>query len=583
MSYFQSLLNRNTGLNNASQIGNTGVLDSLTTGIDNNTNLGINGTNNNTNNTNVTYPSTFIGSKNDAVPYSIYTSKPAVDATNKNLTDLNVLNSGGANPTAQKMLGDVQNTLGTNQVAGLSSAIQELLTRFNKTSSDLTTAQNNANSANQTGNMKTLNEYMTSANKLNEERTKTLNDLYSQVSPLQKSLISSLTPGQQEIDLQNQYLNKQQELGQYDIETQKGVYGLEGQGRGITSGLVSGQQAKLQQQRALGRTSMAQEEANLLSRLGLAQDARTASQEAIKTGMSILSTNYDMQTKARDAIDKQNTTVLTQANTLSDNARATLTNILEKFKGLDFETLDDQSKTSLSALAQSSGIDLGILKAGMKAVKDQQDFTNSLDTYKAQESANSSAKNAAGLTPSQINTTINGIASAFDNEQTVKTYNIATEGYQTLKSIGTDTKSPADDIAFIYGFAKIMDPNSVVREGEYNTVQKYAQTWADNFGFTAKRIFSNTNFLSKDAKQKMLNSLEAKMGSITSQYKNVYNEYQRQIKDAASGNTRSITDYSKAFDTGDAPKTTLMTGPDNKQYNVPNDQVEAFTKAGGHK
>ena len=162
------------------------------------------------------------------------------------------------------------------------------------------------------------------------------------------------------------------------------------------------------------------------------------------------------------------------------------------------------------------------------------------------EPAVKEAREAAtgGLTPAQINSTVNSIASAFDNEQIVKNYNTAQEGYQTLQTIGTDTKNPADDIAFIYAFAKIMDPNSVVREGEYNTIQKYAQSWAQTFGFNAKRIFSNTNFLSKDAKEKMLQALTPKINTISKQYENVYNEYQRQIQDAYAGKPRSITQYS---------------------------------------
>jgi len=148
-----------------------------------------------------------------------------------------------------------------------------------------------------------------------------------------------------------------------------------------------------------------------------------------------------------------------------------------------------------------------------------------------------------GLTPAQINATVNQIAGAFDNEPIVKAYNVTQEGFQSISRIGVDTKSPADDIAFIYAFAKIMDPNSVVREGEYNTIQKYAQTWADNFGFTAKRIFSNTNFLSTDAKQKMLNALSPKVQAIESQYVNLRNEYQRQMNDAYAGKQRQITEY----------------------------------------
>lgn len=151
--------------------------------------------------------------------------------------------------------------------------------------------------------------------------------------------------------------------------------------------------------------------------------------------------------------------------------------------------------------------------------------------------------NSTAPTTAQVQSTVNQIAANLDNEPIIKSYNIAKEGFNTVSSIGANTKNPADDIAFIYAFAKIMDPGSVVREGEYNTIQKYAQSWADTFGFKAKRVFSNTNFLSSDAKQKMLNSLAPKVQSLTDQYNQVRSEYQRQIDDAYAGKPRTVTDY----------------------------------------
>ena len=68
--------------------------------------------------------------------------------------------------------------------------------------------------------------------------------------------------------------------------------------------------------------------------------------------------------------------------------------------------------------------------------------------------------------------------------------------FEFMRSMDVNTQNPADDIGFIYAFAKIMDPESVVRENEYITVQRYAQSWADNFNFSAQRIFTNTKFLS---------------------------------------------------------------------------------------
>ena len=46
-----------------------------------------------------------------------------------------------------------------------------------------------------------------------------------------------------------------------------------------------------------------------------------------------------------------------------------------------------------------------------------------------------------------------------------------------------------NDQALIYAFAKAMDPTSSVREGEYATVQKYAQSFANQLGFDVNRLF----------------------------------------------------------------------------------------------
>lgn len=97
-----------------------------------------------------------------------------------------------------------------------------------------------------------------------------LNNLYGQVANAYKGI--DTTQYQDLLKTQQQaLLGKQAELGKYDIGTQQAVYGLEGQGRGITSGLVAGQQEKLQRQRSLQRLGMAQDVENLQNQYQMAQ------------------------------------------------------------------------------------------------------------------------------------------------------------------------------------------------------------------------------------------------------------------------------------------------------------------------
>lgn len=420
----------------------------------------------------------------------------------------------------------------TAKSEGLSKIILELVAR--------------ANAQKEQKDYQGMNETLKQYETAKTARETELANIYAKLPEYRQKYQESLAKTAQEQQLEQQIADIQGQITQYGIDTQTGLYGLEGQGRGIPLGLVRGQQEKLYQQRQLGLQTLQGQESNLLTRLGLEQENRELASKAAEYGITSLFEDAELTQKAIDAIDEQTNTFMDSVDKLSDNARNTLSTIIDKFAGMDMNDLPKESQLALTDLAENAGIDLQTLMLGMKANKDAIDFDQAyktaqlnLDQYKAQKSTTE-----GGLTPAQINSTVNSIAGAFDNEQIVKNYNTAQEGYQTLQTIGTDTKNPADDIAFIYAFAKIMDPNSVVREGEYNTIQKYAQSWAQTFGFNAKRIFSNTNFLSKDAKDKMLQALTPKIQTITKQYENVYNEYQRQIQDAYAGKPRSITQYS---------------------------------------
>ena len=168
--------------------------------------------------------------------------------------------------------------------------------------------------------------------------------------------------------------------------------------------------------------------------------------------------------------------------------------------------------------------------------------------YALQQQKIAADRSSSGvLTNTQMNATINQIAGAFDNEQIVKDFNQATSQYQLMSSLGTQGKSPGDDIAFVYSFAKLMDPGSVVREGEYATIQKYAQSFLDAKTLEAIRLAKNVNFLSADAKQKLLTTAYAKMQVLNTQYQSLSNQYQKRISTVQGGGFNTLPDYSQAF------------------------------------
>lgn len=173
----------------------------------------------------------------------------------------------------------------------------------------------------------------------------------------------------------------------------------------------------------------------------------------------------------------------------------------------------------------------------------QQEFENNLDLERLaldQYQATRPTGGSGGLSASQINSNVNSIAGAFDNEPIVKEFNTI-QGYVSLfNSLGT---SASDDQARIYAFAKVMDPNSVVRESEYKTVQEYSQALLRAAGINVARVFTATGALSPDARTAMANTLNTKLQVQSGLYNQVSSEYQRQIDAAYSGQPRTITNY----------------------------------------
>lgn len=154
--------------------------------------------------------------------------------------------------------------------------------------------------------------------------------------------------------------------------------------------------------------------------------------------------------------------------------------------------------------------------------------------------------------PGPIQTRVQGIASQFDTEQVVKNFNQIAQAKAFVDSIPNNTQNPSDDQGLIYSFAKIMDPDSVVREGEYATVQKYSQSWVKAYGKSVSQAINGTGFLSAEARENIKKTISSKYSVAEKIYNNVYSEYGRRI-DKVTGNTDGtdyITNYAGGVGTG---------------------------------
>jgi hypothetical protein len=135
----------------------------------------------------------------------------------------------------------------------------------------------------------------------------------------------------------------------------------------------------------------------------------------------------------------------------------------------------------------------------------------------------------------------------FENEQVVKDFNTMNIAIQTARTLAD---SGTDDQALIYTFAKVMDPNSVVRESEYDTVQRFSQSLAQWAYGKVDRVFGNDGFMTDSAKKAILATLEKKLNAQKISYDNIRNQTKKQIKWKASQLSDSeLDDLLKQYDT----------------------------------
>ncbi|HOH62111.1 MAG TPA: hypothetical protein PK698_06550 [Bacilli bacterium] len=227
-----------------------------------------------------------------------------------------------------------------------------------------------------------------------------------------------------------------------------------------------------------------------------------------------------------------------------------------------FETLKGEKEKNDLDLLKTKSETLKLKAEAGKIEKGENDWTTDYKNYQLAggdktgktfdqwltDDANRKAKALSGGLDSVTASRVDRIANQFDNEQIVKDYNQLTGAINFIKSIPDNTKNPADNQGLIYAFAKAMDPNSVVREGEYATVQKYAQSWAEAFGLNAMRVVNNQEFLTEEAVKNIKQTILRKYNAVAPQYTSLANEYGRRIN-RITGLTDGI-DYISNYSSG---------------------------------
>lgn len=148
--------------------------------------------------------------------------------------------------------------------------------------------------------------------------------------------------------------------------------------------------------------------------------------------------------------------------------------------------------------------------------------------------------------PKELLTTVTQKANQFDSEQNVKSFQTVQTMYSKAMSVPNDTQSPQDDQMLVYTFAKAMDPSSAVREGEYASVQGFAQTALQRFGVNAERFYSNSPFLTSEARQNIKDTIKKAYESEKQSYNTIRSQYIDKLNNLSGADVGNdiLQDYS---------------------------------------
>jgi len=122
---------------------------------------------------------------------------------------------------------------------------------------------------------------------------------------------------------------------------------------------------------------------------------------------------------------------------------------------------------------------------------------------------------------------------SFGTSDIVKKYNNIVGASNLIAGIDPNTTNPAEHQAIVYNFAKALDPDSVVREGEYATVKKYSQNLLSKYKGEIKQAIAGTGFLSPQAIKDIQAATDNRIKAYEPQYQNLRNQTKTRINSIA--------------------------------------------------
>lgn len=275
-------------------------------------------------------------------------------------TRIAALRNPTGSPAVQSIVDSVNSAIGggnltSEQVAGLKQVqgIQDMIT----------TAAAKARLAMESGDYSSMDSYVKQAQAAQQQYTDMLTKYFSDIAPLRQKAADLLTPSAREQALASSLADIRNQEAQFKLQTEEDKFNEFG---GQTLGFAGGRAAEIDRKAQFKLSRMALDENNLLTQLGLEQEARKMQSESIDRQLGYLSDDFDLQQKVQDRLQQMEEDFFTKANELKGDAKSTLGTILDNLQGVDPSTLSPDSQKNLEQLAAQAGLPFDLVLQGMQ-------------------------------------------------------------------------------------------------------------------------------------------------------------------------------------------------------------------------
>jgi hypothetical protein len=337
---------------------------------------------------------------------------------------------------------------------------------------------------------------------------------------------------------------------------------VQGFNRDIESDIMNAQNAKIAQIMGLARSQSAEEVAA----------RRTAKQQGAESYLQYLAGKTE---RRRTGISSLASAMLSQGITPDEIDPARLKEIATQYGASEDDIRAAFFEVQKTAQSQAAADDLKTRKTEAEIAKINADIASgkyitigegtmlrNLETGETIKNPKTYAPSSggagvigdnpqlySGLTPGTA-TAVRSLVGKFSSEPVVQNFATVQEGHNFAQSIQNNTNNPADDQALIYSLAKALDPGSVVREGEYATAQKYAQSWVNAYGKGIEQALLGTGFLSEDARSNIKKVIEQKYKASQNSYTNLQKNYEGRVNNLTGrgDGSRFLIDYNAPLD-----------------------------------